>query len=243
MDTTGNTVRVTGGGSGIGLALTRLLAEAGNQVVVCGRSEEGLERARAVPGVATMRRDLRSPDEIDELLHWLKAEYPRLNVLVNNAGIMRRHDVTAMSPDADVEEEVATNPLAPIRLSLGLLPMLCRQPKAAIVNISSALAWAPMAGAPVYCATKAGLHSFTQSLRTQTTATPIHVMEVLPPTVDTAMTREMETHKITPEAMAHAIMGGLEKGSDEVVIGQARVLRVLSTVMPGVARRVLAKAS
>lgn len=246
MEVSGNTVLVTGGGSGIGLALTRRLAELGNQVIVCGRSDSSLARARSVPGVVTLRVDLGVASEITTLVSWLRRNHPELNVVVNNAGVMRRHDVRSMGPAgeawAHASAEVATNLLAPITLSLDLLPDLLERRPAAIVSVTSALAWVPMVGAPVYCASKAALHSFTQSLRDQTRSDGLLVMEVLPPTVDTAMTEGMETHKITPDAMARAIIDGLARDRKEVVIGQARVLRRLATVAPWLARRILAKA-
>ncbi|MFD2055809.1 SDR family oxidoreductase [Mesorhizobium calcicola] len=184
----GNTILITGGATGIGLALARRLSEQGNQVIVCGRKEEALANARAeVPAFATRVCDIADAESRRSMVEWLKAEYPNLNVVINNAGVQHHRDFTRDPGIETLDQEVAINLTAPIHLIALLLPMLKERQNAAIVNISSGLAFSPMADVPVYCATKAAIHSFTLSLRHQLKQTGIRVVEIAPPIVDTGL--------------------------------------------------------
>lgn len=190
MNLTGNTILVTGGGSGIGRGLAETLHRAGNQVVIAGRRRDALQAvADANPGIEYRRLDLAEPESISRLAAELTGSHPGLNVLVNNAGVMHTEDL--QSDDAAlaeiVETTVAVNLLGPMRLTAALLPILLGQPHAAIVNVTSALAFVPKAVAPTYSATKAGLHAYTQSLRRQLRHTPVQVIEIIPPQVETDM--------------------------------------------------------
>lgn len=161
MRTTGNTVLITGGGTGIGLALAGRLVHQDNQVIICGRRRQRLVAAKKRFSQLNIRVcDVSRHASCRALVQWITSEFNHLNILVNNAGIQRTVDFrrgTRDLPDAD--EEVATNLVAPIHLCALLIPHLRRQKHAAIVNISSGLAFTPLAVVPVYCATKAAIHS------------------------------------------------------------------------------------
>ena len=187
MNLTGNTILITGGGSGIGRGLAQELHALGNQVVIAGRRRQALEETTAAnPGMKSLTLDIEDPAAIRAFAAQVAAEFPALNVLINNAGIMRPEDLLAQQADlADAEAIVTTNLLGPIRLTAALLPHLRKQPRAAIVNVSSGLAFLPLALTPTYCATKAAIHSYTESLRYQLRGTPIEVLELVPPYVQT----------------------------------------------------------
>jgi uncharacterized oxidoreductase len=187
MNLTGNTILITGGGSGIGRGLAEELHKLGNQVVIAGRRRQALDEATAAnPGMKSLILDIQDPAAIRSFAAQVEAEFPALNVLINNAGIMRPEKLLAQPAGlADAEAIVATNLLGPIRLTAALLPLLTRQPRSAIVNVSSGLAFLPLALTPTYCATKAAIHSYTQSLRYQLKATTTEVLELIPPYVAT----------------------------------------------------------
>jgi len=169
MNLTGDTFLITGGGSGIGRGLAKALHKLGNQVVIAGRRKSALDEITAAnPGMKSVQLDIENAAAIRSFAAQVTAEFPFLNVLINNAGIMRAEKLLSQQPDlADAEAIVTTNLLGPIRLTAALLPHLEKQPHAAIMNVSSGLAFMPLALTPTYCATKAAIHSYTQSLRYQ----------------------------------------------------------------------------
>ena len=187
MNLTGNTILITGGGSGIGRGLAESLHALGNQVIVAGRRQHALDETTAAnAGMKSLPLDIENPEAIREFAAKAVVEYPSLNFLINNAGIMRTEKLLVQQPDlVDAEAIVTTNLLGPIRLTAALLPHLLKQPRAAILNVSSGLAFLPLALTPTYCATKAGLHSYTLSLRYQLRSTSIEVLELIPPYVAT----------------------------------------------------------
>jgi uncharacterized oxidoreductase len=187
MKTTGNTILITGGGSGIGRGLAQAFHALGNRVIIAGRRKQALDETTAAnPGMASLTLDIEDPANIRAFAVQLAAKYPALNVLINNAGIMRPEKLQAQQDDlADAESTVATNLLGPIRLIAALLPVLQKQPHAVIMNVSSGLAFVPMSPTPTYCATKAAIHSYTQSLRYQLQGSTIEVLELIPPYVAT----------------------------------------------------------
>jgi uncharacterized oxidoreductase len=187
MNLTGNTILITGGGSGIGRGLAEELHKLGNQVVIAGRRRQALEETTSAnPGMKSLTLDIENPAAIRAFAAQVAADFPLLNVLINNAGIMRPEKLLAQQPDlADAEATVVTNLLGPIRLTAALLPLLEKQAAAAIMNVSSGLAFVPLVFTPTYCATKAAIHSYTQSLRYQLKATSIEVLELIPPYVQT----------------------------------------------------------
>lgn len=186
MQTTGNTILITGGSSGIGLALVQRFLAAGNTVITCGRREAPLAALReAHPGLHTIVSDTGNAADRAALAATVVATHPALNVVINNAGIQRRVDLAAAAPWPDTAEELAINLEGPIHLTTLLLPHLLQQPRAVLANVSSGLAFVPIAAMPIYCASKAALHSFTLSLREQLHGTAVEVVEIIPPAVRT----------------------------------------------------------
>jgi len=187
MKTTGNTILITGGGSGIGRGLAEAFHALGNQVIIAGRRKQALDATTAAnPGMASLTLDIEDPANIRSFAARVAKLYPALNVLINNAGIMRIEKLHGQQDHlADAEAIVATNLLGPIRLTAALLPLLQKQPHSVIMNVSSGLAFVPMAPTPTYCASKAAIHSYTQSLRYQLQASTTEVLELIPPYVAT----------------------------------------------------------
>lgn len=186
MDLSTNTILITGGASGIGYAFAERFLAAGSEVIICGRREDKLQEAKEKhPGLKTRVCDVGQEQERIALFDWATSEFPNLNVLVNNAGIQRRVRLSENEDWERTRQEIAINFDAPIHLSRLFVPHLLRREKPSIINVTSGLAFVPLANVPVYCATKAALHSFTLSLRHQLSATPIEVIEVIPPAVDT----------------------------------------------------------
>ena len=189
MKTSDNTILITGGGSGIGRALAESFHARGNRVIIAGRRQAALnEVTRANPGMASLVLDIEDPAAIRDFATRLLQAHPALNVVIHNAGIMRAENV-AGAPEylPTAETTIATNLLGPIRLTAALLPHLQQQPAATIINVTSGLAFVPMAGFPTYCATKAALHSYTESLRYQLKDTNVEVLELAPPYVQTEL--------------------------------------------------------
>jgi uncharacterized oxidoreductase len=223
MQRSGNTVLVTGGASGIGLAFARRFLAAGNRVIVCGRRESALrEAADANPGLETRACDLAREEERVALAEWVTDAFPELNVLVNNAGIQRRVRLTEPEAWTETREELAINLDAPLHLSLRLLPHLRTRPGATIMNVTSGLSFVPFVAAPVYCATKAALHSFTLSLRHHLADTGVRVVEILPPAVNTDLGGAgLHTFGEPLDAFADAVMSRYFDGDLEIAYGSA----------------------
>jgi uncharacterized oxidoreductase len=226
MDLSSSIVLVTGGGSGIGLALAARFLEAGSRVIACGRREARLREAQSLhPRLEIRVADVETASGRRDLVEWTDRELPDMNVLVNNAGIQRRMDLTKPETATGWESahgEFATNLEAPIHLSMLYLERLRAKPRAAIVNVTSGLAFAPLAGVPVYCATKAAMHSFTLTLRRQLAATPVEVIEIIPPAVDTDLGGPgLHKFGVALDEFADAAFDGLRKGDLEIAYGFA----------------------
>ena len=186
MEFGGHTVLVTGGATGIGFGIARHFAKAGSTVIACGRREDKLRAAASeIPGLQTRACDLADEAGRVELRDWAIKEFPKLDVLVNNAGVQQRLDIASAGGWEIARAELAINLDAPIHLSMLFIPHLRAQHRAAIINLTSGLSFIPLARAPVYSSTKAALHSFTLSLRRQLADTNIEVVEIIPPAVDT----------------------------------------------------------
>ncbi|MGA2479133.1 MAG: SDR family NAD(P)-dependent oxidoreductase [Spirochaetia bacterium] len=221
MDFQGHTVLVTGGATGIGFGIAELFASAGSVVIAAGRRREALEKAaKKLPKLVTFACDLSKGEERQRLAAWLAKNHPALDVLVNNAGIQQRIDIH--NPDfwSQAREELSINVEAPLHLSHLLIPLLSAQKGPCIINVSSGLAFVPMARAPVYCATKAAIHSFTQSLRQQVKADGIEVIEIIPPAVNTDLGGVGLHAKDTPVAeFIAAVKEQLAAGKREISHG------------------------
>jgi uncharacterized oxidoreductase len=199
MNRTGNTILITGGGSGIGRGLAEALQTQGNQVIIAGRRKAALEEtASANPGMKFLTLDIEDAAAIRAFAAKVAAEFPALNVLINNAGIMRPENVLEEQNLLDAEAIVTTNLLGPIRLTAALLPLLRKQPHSTVINVSSGLAFVPLALTPTYSATKAAIHSYTCSLRYQLKDTTTEVLEIIPPYVQTDLLGGAEDPRAMP---------------------------------------------
>jgi uncharacterized oxidoreductase len=234
-----NTVLITGGATGIGFSLAEALVKMGNKVIICGRRQSRLEEAkRKLPQIQIRTCDVSKEAERKLLFNWVKDNFKDFNVLVNNAGIQRMIDLKQGIRDlARGESEIEANLVAPIYLSAYFIPLLMKQKAAAIINVSSGLAFMPIAAMPVYCATKAAVHSFTMSLRHQLKDTSIKVFEIVPPMVDTELGKgsieEEEGYRgIPPAEVAKAAINSLEKDEYEIVVGEAQGLVAGSRTNP-----------
>ena len=189
MNTTGNTILITGGGSGIGRALAESFHKLGNRVIIAGRRKQVLDETTAAnPGMSSAVLDIEDAASIRAFAAKLIADFPTLNAVIHNAGIMRPENLLAQPEElTDAEAIITTNLLGPIRLTAALLPHLQKQAHAAILTLTSGLAFTPLAMAPTYNATKAAIHSWTQSLRYQLKSTNIEVVELVPPYVQTEL--------------------------------------------------------
>jgi len=230
----GCTALITGGATGIGYALAEKLVEAGSEVIVCGRRRSKLQAAkRQLTSIHVTRCDVAVEAERKKLFKWIITRFPDIDLLVNNAGIQRKVDFTAPRisyPMRTKDDEVTINLASQIRLCALFTPILLKKEIAAILNISSGLAFVPIATMPVYCATKAAIHSFTISLRHQLRGTSIRVFEAIPPTTDTELDasfagpRERAYRGISPQKVAEAIVAGLQADREEMLIGEAQGL-------------------
>ncbi len=200
MQTTGNTILVTGGGSGIGRGMAEAFHHLGNQVIITGRRQAALDEVtRANPGMAAYTLDITDPAAISAFAARVVADHPALNAVLNNAGIMVPEDIVGGDYLQTAEDTVATNLLGPIRLTSALLPHLLAQPSATVLTVSSGLAFVTMAATPTYSATKAAIHAYSQALRHQLRNTTILVIEIAPPYVQTTL---MGDHQASdPHAM------------------------------------------
>lgn len=235
MNTTDNTILITGGGSGIGRALAEALHALGNQVIISGRTAKTLDETTAAnPGMKSLTVDMTDAASIRSFAARLEEEFPSLNVLINNAGIMRPENCRSPQADsADAEAMIMTNLLGPIRLTAALLPSLQRQPHATIMNVTSGLAFIPLAMTPTYSATKAALHSYTESLRFQLRETSVEVVELAPPYVATHLMGEQQA--ADPNAMPldefiSEVMDLLatHPGASEILVKRVQPLRFAS---------------
>ena len=189
MQITGNTILITGGTSGIGRALAEALHNQGNQLIIAGRRQSLLDEITAAhPAMQSAALDVQNLDSLPAFAAQIATQFPSLNVLINNAGIQKSEDLNDPSADFSiVEETIATNLLAPLRLTAALLPHFKKQPRATVMTVSSGLAFVPKASTPAYSATKAAIHAWTQSLRYQLRDTKVEVLELIPPYVQTEL--------------------------------------------------------
>jgi uncharacterized oxidoreductase len=244
FDFSGRKVLLTGGARGIGLEMTRLLVARGARVIAVGRDADALAALeKAHPGrVETIAADLSQSGGAKAVIDWLAGGHADCSALINNAAIMNHFELTHPSPawPDEISAEIATNLTAPLKLCVAALPVLAAHSSAAIVNITTGLAIAPKRDAPVYCATKAGLRSFTRSLRDQCNhdRLPIQVSEVVMTLVDTTLS-SAAPKKYPPERAAADTIRGIERGKAEIWIEKTRALRILHRLSPALAYRIM----
>jgi uncharacterized oxidoreductase len=234
MKTTNNTILITGGSAGIGLEIAKLFSEKDNQVIITGRNQQRLDEATSILKNATaIASDVSKEEDVSELVEKLRTEFPKLNVVINNAGSAFLYNLSN-STDAfeRASEEILTNYLSIIRLNERLLPILKSQEEAAIVNVSSIVAFVPGSLA-TYSASKAALHSYTQSLRIALEDTAIKVFELMPPLVDTQFSAPIGgANGISPTAVAKDLLEALEDDKYEIRVGQTEDLYQLFLSSP-----------
>lgn len=198
MNLTGNTVFITGGTSGIGRAYAEAFHKLGNQVIISGRRKGHLaEVTKANPGMQAVELDVEDPEAITAVCKKLISDHPKLNAVINNAGIMYLDDTSTELDDLQMDSIVATNLLGPMRVTSALIEHLKKQPAAYVMNVSSGLAFTPMSFTSVYCATKAAIHSYTMTLRYKLKDSHVKVIEIVPPWVQT----DLLNSKDNPNAM------------------------------------------
>jgi uncharacterized oxidoreductase len=227
MKLTDNTIFITGGTSGIGRALAEALHDLGNKVIISGRRQGLLDEVIAgKPGMQAVRLDIEDPADIERVAARLIADFPALNVVINNAGIMQFDDAAGPVDEAMLLSTVSTNLLGPIRLAGALVGHLKQQPSATLLNVSSVLAFVPMAMTAVYCATKAAIHSYTMALRWSLRDTSVAVLEIAPPWVQTDLLGSKDEPRAMPLAdfIAETI-AVLGTDVQEVLVARAKPMR------------------
>ncbi len=235
----GKTALVTGGTDGIGAQLIRQLKDKGVTVITSGRNPERCAATRG-DGFDVIEADLSTPAGVEALIAGLGSR--DLDILVNNAGVQTDYDFRSGAVDLPgAESTILLNLNAPVQIIARLLPGLRGRPEALIVNVTSGLAIAPNAGSPVYCGSKAGLRSYTLAIRHQLQGTGVKVLEALPPLVDTRMTAGRGENKMSAKECARQIVAGMERGTETISVGMVKLLQVVHSISPALARRIMIK--
>ncbi len=248
MKLTNNTILITGGGTGIGLTLAKELTNLGNKVIISGRRLEVLEAVKNEnKEIDFIQADVSDEDSIKKLVSTLLEKYPDFNMLINNAGVMHIYDIAKEGINMlDIQvQEINTNIMGPIMLGQLVLPHLLKKQHAAILNVSSGLAYIPIPASPVYSATKAALHSYTLSLRQQLERTSVKVFELLPPIVDTNLVTEVEMSipKISSEKLVSSTLKALKNNRYEIRPGMTGMMYYMLKFMPFIIKAMMAKDS
>lgn len=233
MKLTGNTILITGGGTGIGRGLAIRLHELGNQVIICGRREEKLKEVAAQhPGISYKACDIASEEDRNSLFSYIQANFPEMNVLVNNAAIQTDYDLAEGTKGlGNLDREMEINLLAPIKMNGLLIPLLKEQQRPVIINVTSILGFTPLVRCPIYCASKAGFHVYTLELRKHLEHTGIEVYEVPPCRVETNLNptgranAKPGTEKVglQVEEYVQFVLDELEKGNLDIFHGQTGI--------------------
>lgn len=230
MNISGNTILITGGGSGIGRGLAEAFHKLGNDVIIAGRRRQLLDETIAAnPGMKSEVLDIDNAEAIRTFAARLTKNYPKLNAVIHNAGIMRNENLKA-GETKDAEAMIVTNLLGPIRLTAALLPALLAQPSATIITVSSGLAFVPLTMTPTYCATKAAIHSYTQSLRYELASTSVQVIELIPPYVQTGLMGSRQANDPAAMPLADFIAETMDilqrtPGATEIRVERVKPLR------------------
>jgi len=227
MKLAGNTIFITGGGSGIGRGLAEAFHKRGNQVIISGRRKGHLaDTIKANPGMQSVEMDVQDPANIEAVAKKLIQDYPKLNVLINNAGIMHPDDAGGVMDEAVLVPIITTNLLGPIRMTSALIKHLKKQESAAVINVTSGLAFVPLAMTSIYCSTKAALHSYSLSMRYRLKGTSVKVLELAPPWVRTDLMNSKEAAQAMPlDEFIAETMKILGTDVEEIVVERAKMLR------------------
>ncbi|MEZ0612017.1 SDR family oxidoreductase [Fibrella sp. WM1] len=239
MDIANSTILITGGTSGIGLELVKQLSGQGATIIVTGRSQDALTRTKEqFPGVHSFQSDVSKPEDIEQLYKDVTQQFPALNMIINNAGLMRLIDLRDASKDLnDIIREINTNLSGTIQMVHQFLPHLLKQPSAAIVNVSSAIAFMAYSSAPVYSASKAGVHAYTKALRLQLEGTSVKVFEVIPPGVNTNLQTDWvlqpnPSQMMDADKMVRETVKGLANDTLEIKPGPVKMIKLASRIAP-----------
>ncbi len=238
MNLTDKTILITGGSSGIGLAFAKALSKEARKVIICGRNNQKLEKVKEeFPELEIVQCDVSSKSDVKSMYEKLRNEHPDLNMLINNAGVFKFYSFLKRNHSFEnLEDEISIDFTSPMRLIDHFLPDFLDKSEAAIVNVTSGLAFVPFSMAPVYCATKAGLHSYTESLRYQLKDTSVKIFEMCPPLVDTPMTEKMPDapgfKKENADELAATLIKGLKKDRYEMRPKASSQLFTLRRLMP-----------
>lgn len=237
MNVEGNTILITGGSSGIGLALVKRFLEFKNKIIITGRDETRLKNIKHnFPEIEIFKCDLADNNSLNDLVLFIEQQHADVNILVNNAAIQYNYLFTdEPGLPYKIDYEIAVNLAAPIKLTSLLLPVLIKNKYGAVVNVSSGLAITPKRTASVYCATKSGIHSFSKSLRYQLQDRGINVFEIIPPLVDTPMTEGRGKSKITPDKLVDEFFKSFKANKYESYIGKSKYLKLINRLSPQLA--------
>lgn len=238
---TGNTVLITGGSSGIGLALAKRFLSLKNKVIITGRDQKKLDQIKnEYPEIEVFVGDLTNQNSLEELVLFIEHQHADLKILINNAAVQYTYNfIDEPNPLNKIMYEVSTNLTAPLKLTSLILPVLLKNQSGAIVNVSSALFIAPKKSASVYCATKAALHSFSKTLRYQLEHTGINVFEIIPALVETPMTAGRGKSKLLPEQLVDEFLKDFQANRFESYIGKTKLLKIVQRLSPRIADRIM----
>lgn len=241
MQTSNNTILITGGTSGIGLELVKQFYSLGNNIVVTSSNLKNLEQLKSeFPKIEITACDLNDGNSVRKLIDYCLSEYNEINVIINNAGIQYNYTwVDEKDGYKKIEYEIQINFTSPMQIIYGLLPILVEKQNSAIINVSSGLAFVPKKSAPIYCATKSAIHTVTKALRYQLEATSVKVFEIIPPLVDTPMTKGRGKGKILPKQLVDEFMINFENDHFESNIGKVKYLRLIKQIVPRLADNIL----
>lgn len=234
-----NKILITGVTAGIGKALTEKFLELDNEIIAIGRNEKKLkELAKCDSRIIPFKCDISKQEELDNLTRFIKKNHRDLNILINNAGVQYNYNFAKEHQLLyKIEQEINVNFLAPLKLTALLLPILQINNNSAIVNVSSGLAIVPKAQAPVYCGTKAGIHIFSKSLRDQ--LDKVKVFEIIPPIVDTEMTKGRGKGKISPQRLVDEFIKAFKKNKYEINIHKVKLLKIINRISPSIADKIM----
>lgn len=241
MKVTDNTILITGGSSGIGLALAKRFLALKNKVIITGRNKENLQQIKTeLPNIITFTGDLTDKNSLDELVLFIEQQHSDLNILINNAAVQYNYNFAdEQNLIYKIEYEISANLTAPIKLTALLLPLLLKNKNSAVVNVSSGLFIAPKKSASVYCATKSAIHSFTKTLRYQLENTDTKVFEIIPALIDTPMTAGREKSKITPEQLTEEFFKNFKANKFESYIGKTKLLKFINRLSPKLSDKIM----